>query len=68
MLCITVIDFCFLREPCIALAKSHLILVYNPISMLLDLACWYRVKGFFFFFFFFLAVSGLSCGIRNLVP
>ena len=65
MLLITLIDFCLLRERCIALAKSHLILVYNPISMLLDLACWYLAKDFFFFF---LAVSGLSCGMRNLVP
>ena len=34
------------EEPLHPWDKSHLIMMYNPLSVLLDLVCWYFVEDF----------------------
>lgn len=39
MLCVPLTDFPLLNHPCIHRKKSHLVVVYNPFKVLLNLVC-----------------------------
>ena len=43
MWCITLIDLCMLNHPC---DESHMVVVYDLFSVLLDLVCYYFVENF----------------------